>query len=32
MVLVAMGTLLSTGYPTVLNASAIALTPEWLWR
>jgi hypothetical protein len=32
MVLVAMGVLLFTGYLTALNAYAIALTPEWLWR
>ena len=32
MVLVAMGVLLFTGYLTVLNAYAMALTPEWLWR
>jgi cytochrome c-type biogenesis protein len=30
-VLVAMGMLLFTGYLTVLNTYAIALTPQWLW-
>jgi len=30
-VLVAMGVLLFTGYLTVLNTYAIALTPQWLW-
>ena len=32
MVLVAMGVLLCTGYLTVLNAYAMALTLAWLWR
>jgi cytochrome c-type biogenesis protein len=31
-VLIAMGILLFTGYLTLLNAYAISLTPQWLWR
>lgn len=32
LVLVAMGVLLFTDYLTVLNAYAISMTPEWMWR
>jgi hypothetical protein len=27
-----MGVLLFTGYLTLLNAYAMSLTPQWLWR